>query len=269
MEHSPIDQTTAEELALDPAGWTPERRARFIELLSESGVVRASARACGLSPQSVYKLRRRDALFERSWKAALVLARDHSEQVMACRALDGVEEPIFYRGEQVGVRRRYDTRLLLAHMARLDRQCRDSQAKADAGRFDELLALVAGEELPEALAEVAVDVLPPERVRYPELAVEALEDAFFGADKFIDETRRGAFEEEMGEAADAAFEKADAEWSAWFAQACAAVDRLDQAEPSFHARTASTVSTAAMAQAQAQAQPYPVGWGGVPIYARA
>jgi hypothetical protein len=47
---------------------------------------------------------------------------------------------VFYHGEEVARRRRYDSRLLLAHLARLDRLC---EARADAGEaedFDDLLA---------------------------------------------------------------------------------------------------------------------------------
>jgi hypothetical protein len=112
-------------------GWSEARRCKFLALLAESGNVRAAALACGLSPQSAYKLRRREPGFARAWLAAILLARDHAEQVLADRALLGVEEPVFYRGEQVGVRRRYDTRLLLAHMARLDALA-DESAMADA-----------------------------------------------------------------------------------------------------------------------------------------
>lgn len=41
--------------------------------------------------------------------------------MLVTRALDGVEVPVWFRGEKVGTRRLYDTRLLLAHLGRLDR----------------------------------------------------------------------------------------------------------------------------------------------------
>src|SRR6187431_302171 len=48
------------------------------------------------------------------------------------RAIEGIEEEVRYRGEVVGTRRRYDTRLLLAHMARLDKLAEDEHAADDA-----------------------------------------------------------------------------------------------------------------------------------------
>ena len=71
--------------------------------------------------------------------------------MLADRAIDGIEEPVFHRGELVGTRRRYDTRLLLAHIARLDILVDEEAASADAECFDELVACIAGEEPPEPL----------------------------------------------------------------------------------------------------------------------
>ena len=152
-------------------GWDAERKARFLVVLCEHGNVRLAAARVGRSVQSVYVQRRRDPLFDRAWKAALIHARDASEQIFAERALEGVEEPVFYKGEQVGTRRRYDNRLLLAHMARLDRMAEDRKAMQDAARFDELLALVAGERFDGA--EDGGDPLPPPRERYANDSAEA------------------------------------------------------------------------------------------------
>lgn len=73
-------------------GWTPERQVAFIEALSETGCVQQSAAHVGLSHTSAYNLRRlADAALS--------------------RAIHGVAEPIFYRGQQVGERRVFDERL--------------------------------------------------------------------------------------------------------------------------------------------------------------
>ncbi|HSQ95591.1 MAG TPA: hypothetical protein VLM18_05765 [Croceibacterium sp.] len=100
-------------------GWTPERMTRFLDHLAQKGNVQASCKRVVLSREAAYRLRRRDPLFARGWAAAMVKAHDASIEVLADRAIDGVEEPIYHRGELVGTRTRYDTRLLLAHIARL------------------------------------------------------------------------------------------------------------------------------------------------------
>jgi hypothetical protein len=164
-------------------------------------------------------------------------------------AVEGVEEPVFYRGEQVGTRRKYDSRLLLAHLARLDKLQEDEAALADAGRFDELLARIAGDELPEDM-ESEDGVLPLDRERLAvrwgyyadaaqrELHAEAEADEEDAAeadddtDDYDDED-----DEDFDEAAEmarmdervAAYRRGVAdgerEWDKWFAQVCSRVDR--------------------------------------------
>jgi hypothetical protein len=58
------------------AGWTLERRVRFLRHLADSGNVRAACAEVGLSRQSVYKLRRHDPRFAFMWNSALEVARD-------------------------------------------------------------------------------------------------------------------------------------------------------------------------------------------------
>lgn len=133
---------------------TPQRKARFLDELSGHGNVRVAAARVGVSRSGLYLARRRDGLFAEGWRAALVLARRHGEAVLAERALEGVEEPVFFRGELIAVRRRFDARLLLAHLGRLDRLCGPGAEEAGedpALAFDALLGAVAG--LPEAAEE--------------------------------------------------------------------------------------------------------------------
>lgn len=137
-------------------GWTPQRKVRFLDALSEHGDVRAACRRATISTQSAYRLRRRDGVFAEAWDAAVLLARPAIEQALGARALEGTLDPVFYRGKQVGYRRRYDNRLLLAHLGRLDRLAEARPAGLRAGRFDELLALVAGERFAEDMADCDV-----------------------------------------------------------------------------------------------------------------
>jgi len=119
--------------------FTRERQIRFLEALSVSGNVRAACRSACISPQSAYRLRRADAQFARAWTAACLAARAHVEAVLADRALNGVEEAVFYHGEEVARRRRYDSRLLLAHLARLDKLAESEELAELAGDYDNAL----------------------------------------------------------------------------------------------------------------------------------
>jgi hypothetical protein len=123
-------------------GWLPDIRVKFLEALSRTGNVGAAAYYVQRSRQSAYDLRRRDPDFARGWQAALVLARDVAEDALQERAIDGIEEPVYYHGEVVGMRRRYDSRLLLAHLARLDKIAEQVPARRAAARFEELMEAI-------------------------------------------------------------------------------------------------------------------------------
>lgn len=248
-------------------GWTDARKIQFLYEVAACGNVRAACAHVGLSAEAAYKLRRRDALFARAWAAALVLGREASAQVLECRALDGVEEAVWYRGEVVGHRRRYDNRLLLAHMARLDAQAETGLARDDAARFDELLACVGGTAPPDGLA-TDEDGLPLTRAASIDHAGEQAERAVWDdaddddddtddtddADGEADAYDRAARTDELIELAVTRFREGRIEgaarWDAWARTAYAAVDRTLAGESGgengggdFSASTPSTSST--------------------------
>ncbi|MBD3730300.1 MAG: hypothetical protein IE933_11395 [Sphingomonadales bacterium] len=156
-----------------------ERQVEFLENLSITGSVRSAASAAGVSHQTAYRARRGCREFRLAWNAALLAARVQAEDVLACRALDGVEEEVFYHGEVIATRRRFDSRLLLAHLARLDRLVGDPATNAFAEDFDAALdrfargeaqpepeaAQVDEAEADEAEAARGVGASPPLRVR--------------------------------------------------------------------------------------------------------
>ncbi|TCD05433.1 hypothetical protein EYB45_08155 [Erythrobacteraceae bacterium CFH 75059] len=144
-----IDELPADDTRAAQHQFTAARQAAFLSRLAECGSARSAARAAGVSHQTAYRQRRACAQFRRAWDAALLVARTQAEEVLACRALDGVEEEVWFRGEVVGTRRRYDARLLLAHLARLDRLVEDADTAALAEDFDTVLATVeSGGALP-------------------------------------------------------------------------------------------------------------------------
>ena len=226
---------------------------QFLESLAQDGNVRVACARVGLSREAAYRLRRRDALFARAWAAAQLHAREIVGEVLGTRAIEGIEEQIWYRGEVIGTRRRYDTRLLLAHMARLDNLAEDEGACADAARFDELLACIAGEPIPEELA-VEGEHLPIDRATCAQMMAE-LADEDASDDDASDDDCREAWRRGRAEG--------EALWDAWFAGACDTVDRLlaeALAGPAVPAPwTLSNVSTSALASALLSRNPRPGG----------
>ena len=162
LADSPVTSADPEPSATPSAppqrGWTAERRVLFLDRLAVHGNARAACRAVGLSAESAYRLRRRDADFARAWDAAVLLGRDNSVEVLSERAIEGVEEEIWFRGEMIGTRRRYDSRLLLAHLARLDKLVENAPDRSQewAAHFDAVLAAIAaGEPVGEAIGREA------------------------------------------------------------------------------------------------------------------
>ena len=144
----------------DPALFSRDRQAAFLANLAATGNVRSASARVGVSHQTAYRTRLASPGFRRAWDAALLAARGQAEELLACRALEGWEEDVVYHGEVVATRRRFSDRLLLAHLARLDKLCGDAEVAGFADSFD--LALeryAAGEDRParkpEALARDA------------------------------------------------------------------------------------------------------------------
>lgn len=242
MDLTPFITTTGadEERPTRHDGWSRARKARFLDRLAACGNVRTASKAAGMSRDSAYRLRRRDAAFARGWDAALLLSVPRGRDVLADKATEGIEEDVWYRGELVGTRRRFDARLLLAHIARLEKLVQELPecAAEDAARFDELVAYIGGVEPPEAIA-VADEPLPLDRESAVLMADQAARDMIRDAqderrgdtgtgakDKRPDAAESAALAEQESEAAASARAEAEREWDAWVARACEAVDTL-------------------------------------------
>lgn len=96
-------------------GWTDERQRAFIDALADTGSVKAACRRINMSQVSAYYLRRQPGAegFRAAWTAALDFGVQSLVDIAIERAREGVPVPVFYRGEQVGERRRYNDRLLM------------------------------------------------------------------------------------------------------------------------------------------------------------
>lgn len=132
--------------------WTAPKMAAFLRQLSATHSVSAAARSVGMSRQSAYRLRSRmkGGAFDLAWDVAFHHSYDNLAHAALERALNGVEIPIFHKGEQVGSYRRFDERLTVALLALSTARGNvpllgkhAPEAERHAARFEALLAEVA------------------------------------------------------------------------------------------------------------------------------
>ncbi len=117
-----LPATTPSLPTVDPAEprWTPARMADFIAELAATQSVSRAARYVGMSRQSAYSLRVREAgaAFDIAWAVSLEQGFEQLYRAALARAVSGTEVPVFQRGELVGTRRHYDERLTCFLLAR-------------------------------------------------------------------------------------------------------------------------------------------------------
>lgn len=137
----------------------------FLRALSATHSVSEAAKSVGRSRQLAYRLRSRleGQAFDLAWEVAFHHSFDVLAHAALERALNGVERPVFYKGEQIGSDRRHDeslTRALLRSQTMggnpmFGRMA--ASAERNARDFESLLARIAGGEAVETGALVPDD----------------------------------------------------------------------------------------------------------------
>lgn len=127
---------------------TPKKRAAFLDALARTGNVSESATLAGIGRSAAYDWRRDDSTFAADWEAAVDEAADRMEREALRRAVEGVDEPVFYQGEEVGHVRKYsDTLLIFLLKAARPEKYRERQEVTGAG----------GSPLFAAITEIVVE----------------------------------------------------------------------------------------------------------------
>lgn len=85
----------------------------FLASLALTGNVSEAARSATVARGHVYEWRDKHADFAAEWDVAMEEAADYLETEARRRAVEGVEEPVYQRGERVGTIRRYSDTLLI------------------------------------------------------------------------------------------------------------------------------------------------------------
>ncbi len=101
-------------------GWTPARQVVFLHALRETGCVRTACAHVRLTSTSAYRVKKRIPDFGAAWDAALAYQMPALERAAYSRAVEGWLEPIVYKGEVVGHRRRYSDAMLRLLLLRED-----------------------------------------------------------------------------------------------------------------------------------------------------
>ena len=86
----------------------------FLAAFAERGNVQAACLASGVGRRTIYHWLEDDEGFARQFDDARQTATDVLEAECRRRALQGVSEPVFYQGKEVGRVQRYSDLLLLA-----------------------------------------------------------------------------------------------------------------------------------------------------------
>jgi hypothetical protein len=204
----PLHPETAfsETRALRHDGWTPERKRVFLERFAQCGIFVEACEAAGMSARAAYNLRDRDPLFAAGLEAAGVKARAPLADEAYSRARNGVVERIYRDGVVIAEKHRYDNRLTMAVLTRLDSRIDRAEEKGAAHlalvqRWDEFLDALGEDRDEEARALLApAEPAPAETSTGPEenSRDHELHELHPGEEPATDVDRHSVFEEEDG-----------------------------------------------------------------------
>lgn len=127
-------ETQKEPQPTNSLRWSGKDKRDFLEHLAATGNVTKAASSVGKSLQSAYmqRHRREGRGFAYGWQAAILLARVCLTDILMIRALEGQEEFLIrdaYDGSMA--RTRYDNKLSIAMLTRLDNMATNENASVD------------------------------------------------------------------------------------------------------------------------------------------
>lgn len=153
-------------------GWTPDVQRKFLTALAACGSVVEACRVANRSASSAYRLRANPAAqaFRDGWAAATEMAYRQVFDLAMDRAVLGVEQPVYHRGEQVGFKTTYSDRLICHLLDHLRPVRKAVEVTPHRDRHDLDLAMALSEIEPDPVP----DTVSPEEA---DAAYEAAEIA--------------------------------------------------------------------------------------------
>lgn len=132
--------------------WTPQCQRAFLEALAYTGSVMRAAKEVCKSARSAYDLRfrREGNAFRLGWDAAIMVSRDALHDMLMDRAVNGYEEVSTKQEDGTTMRGRFDNRLGVSLLGRLDRiaetqavrNSRDAKVQLVVQDFESFLDLI-------------------------------------------------------------------------------------------------------------------------------
>lgn len=120
---------------------TPAKRAAFLDALAGGSSIADAAKAASIGLRTAYNWRSDDDAFAADWDEAYAQGAEALEGEARRRAVDGVDEPVFHRGQIVGHTRKYSDTLLIMLM-----KARDPLRFCDKARTAALMRKWAGQD---------------------------------------------------------------------------------------------------------------------------
>lgn len=147
-------------------------REKFYAALVETGNISAAAKEIGLSRAACYRYRENNETFREEWEEAYETFLDNAEATLASRGINGVREPVYYKGKPCGFITKYSDsnlqRLLAARRKeyRLQQDVTFHGLEGLADRMARANARLEGVRKPQELP-------PPDPEKYNIIDVEA------------------------------------------------------------------------------------------------
>ncbi|MDA5194934.1 hypothetical protein [Govanella unica] len=118
--------------------WTLPKRRAFLKALRQTGTVTVAAEKAGVSRGQAYQFRKKDKTFRQAWDDALQAALDELETELRRRAMQGVEQPVYFGGKECGRIRTYNDNLgmflLRAHRGEVYGAAKGAEETAGSGQ---------------------------------------------------------------------------------------------------------------------------------------
>lgn len=149
---------------------TPRRQqAAFLRQVPRCTTIAEAAARAGVNRGTLYHWRARDPRFAAKWDAVLARQAAEAADGIALQANTIDVQPVFYRGKQIGERRKVNTRLLIHVQNRLDADRRRAEDRAERR---ELMLLRA--ELADRSFTIRQSATPVATPSVPEMCSEDL-----------------------------------------------------------------------------------------------